>query len=198
MKLLLREEKEQDYFDVLVLTRDSFWKQERVEKMGLGALEHYMVHKARRSIMVKELSLVATIHDRIVGHILYTRGSYIAGNDGQRYDVLCLGPVSVRKDQQNKGIGSILIQESLKKAKELAYPAVLLYGHPNYYPRFGFQDAKVFDVRTEEGENFPAFMALELEEGWFEGVSGRYIMHPLFDEEKEVKNALAFDQAFFQ
>jgi len=198
MKLLLREEKEQDYFDVLVLTRDSFWKQERVEKMGLGALEHYMVHKARRSIMVKELSLVATINDRIVGHILYTRGSYIAGNDGQRYDVLCLGPVSVRKDQQNKGIGSILIQESLKKAKELAYPAVLLYGHPNYYPRFGFQDAKVFDVTTEEGENFPAFMALELEKGWFEGVSGRYIMHPLFDEEKEVKNALAFDQAFFQ
>lgn len=198
MKVLLREEKEQDYFDVLVLTRDSFWKQERVEKMGLGALEHYMVHKARRSIMVKELSLVATINDRIVGHILYTRGSYIAGNDGQRYDVLCLGPVSVRKDQQNKGIGSILIQESLKKAKELAYPAVLLYGHPNYYPRFGFQDAKVFDVRTEEGENFPAFMALELEKGWFEGVSGRYIVHPLFDEEKEVKNALAFDQAFFQ
>lgn len=77
-------------------------------------------------------------------------------------EVLSLGPLTVAPKFQGKGIGSRLVRHSLSVAKILGYDAVIIFGHPTYYPRFGFQEAKEFGISTKEGKNFPAFMALEL------------------------------------
>jgi len=193
----IRTEEAKDYFDVLKMTRQTFWSEERLKKLGLGALEHYMVHKARRRIMVEELSLVMEDAGEIVGHVMSSEGSYILDPDDQKHPVLTLGPLTVRKDKQKQGIGTKLLEETLKKAKALGYKAILLFGHPSYYPRFGFKEASTYGLKTEDGKQFPAFMALELEDGYLDKISGRYIVHPLFDEEKEIGRAIDFDQLYF-
>lgn len=193
----IRQENIQDYFEVLKLTRETFWSEKRMKEHGLGALEHYMVHEARRSIMVKALSLVAEDKGKVVGHVMCSTGSYILDSAGAKHLVLTLGPLTVRKNRQNQGIGSRLMDEVIKRAKSLNYKAILLFGHPSYYPRFGFKEASTYDLMTEKGEQFPAFMALELEEGWLGNVTGKYIVHPLFDEETIKHQAMIFDKEYF-
>ncbi len=53
-----------------------------------------------------------------------------------------------------------------------------------------------FGIKTSEGENFPAFMAMELKEGFLSAVEGRFVEAPIYDEKKHVRAAAEFDKAF--
>jgi putative acetyltransferase len=86
---------------------------------------------------VPELSLVAELDGRIVGHVML---SYV-GLAGAERRLLELGPISVAPERQRNGIGSALIREALARADEQGEPLVLVLGHPAYYPRFGFRPA---------------------------------------------------------
>ncbi|MGB5438926.1 MAG: N-acetyltransferase [Gammaproteobacteria bacterium] len=88
----------------------------------------------------RELSLVAELNGRIVGHILLTRVPL--RNQGKETNVLALGPMSVVPSQSHRGIGSELIQAAVKLAKEKGYGAIVVLGHPEYYKRFGFENAR--------------------------------------------------------
>ena len=64
----------------------------------------------------------------------------------------------------------------IERAKRLDYGAILFFGRPEYYPQFGFRKAEVYGIADAEGYNYPAFMAMELKEGYLEEVcGGRYI-----------------------
>lgn len=133
--------------------------------------EHLLVERLRRSeSFIPELSLVAENENRIVGHILFTKIK-IVGNK-QEHDSLALAPVSVHPGFQGNGIGSDLIREGHKNATTMGHHSVILLGHPEYYPRFGYVRASNFGIDLPFGSPDPTCMAIELEEGALVGKAG--------------------------
>lgn len=108
--------------------------------------EHLLVNALRGSEhFIPELSLVAKTKQKIVGHILFTE-VYLCEAEG-KFKSLALAPVSVHPDFQKKGIGSKLINDGHSRAKELGYESVVLIGHEDYYPRFGYVQADLHQIR---------------------------------------------------
>ncbi|MBA1337175.1 MAG: Acetyltransferase [Firmicutes bacterium] len=184
MNVSIRLEEEKDYKQVEYLTREAFWDVYRP-----GCCEHLLVHKIRKvPAFIKDLCYVACDNDYIIGNIIYSKAKVI-NDENKEFEVLCMGPLSVLPSFQRKGIGSLLMNFSIKKARELGYKAIIIFGNPNYYQRFGFVNAKRYGIKTSSGENFDAFMALELFEGALQGITGKYYEDKVFeikDEELEV------------
>jgi putative acetyltransferase len=116
------------------------------------------------------ISLVATKDDLVVGHILFTTVNL---EPSVGFRVAGLGPMSVLPEHQRVGIGSQLVRAGLDACREHGYAAVVVVGHPAYYPRFGFQPAHTsgltlpdFDVPQD------VFMVVELEAGVLERLKG--------------------------
>jgi putative acetyltransferase len=107
--------------------------------------------------LVPELCLVAVDVDQVVGHIAYSRARLESG-----YEVLSLAPMGVLPDRQRSGIGSALVRESLERAAETDFPLVVVLGHPEYYPRFGFEPAAPLGVLDPYGAPAEAWMAQRL------------------------------------
>jgi predicted N-acetyltransferase YhbS len=189
----IRVEQPKDRQAVEAITRSAFWNTEQLKRDGIGCTEHYLVHALRDTIAVPELNLVAERDGDIVGHVMMSIGSHVVDED-QTYDVLTLAPLTVKPSVQNQGIGTALMHAVLAKAADLGFQAVILYGDPDYYHRFGFVDAKTYHITTEDGTNFPAFMALELQEGSLRDVQGRYMLHATFDEKSYLPLAIEYDQ----
>lgn len=116
------------------------------------------------------LSLVAIVNDRVVGHILYSPVSVDA--DGKRTSGAGLGPVAVLPEHQRQGIGSRLITTGNRTLRGDGCPFVVVLGHPEYYPRFGFERASSYGVTCEWEVPDGAFMILVLDERAVTGISG--------------------------
>lgn len=192
MSLVIRKIETNDYKDVEILTRESFWNVYRP-----GCVEHLVVnniHKDKKSI--EELELVAVYNQEIIGHIVYTKG-HVKGSDNKTF--ITFGPVSIMPQFQGKGIGSKLISLSLSlnKAMKLGYSAVFIIGDHNYYSRFGFEPASKYGIHMEGipiEDEAPFFMVKVLEKGDLNDVSGYYV----FDECYDVSSAEVdeFDKGF--
>ena len=187
--ITIRVEEEKDYRDIEYLTREAFW-----DLYHPGCSEHLIVHKIRKTTaFVRELSLIATDENCIVGSIIYSRAK-IVNDKGQVFEVLCMGPLSVLPSRQREGIGSLLMRHSVDKAKGLGFKAIILFGNPNFYHRFGFVNAENYGIQTATGENFPAFMVLELGDRALRGMSGKFYADPVFEVNKEELES--FEQGF--
>lgn len=90
------------------------------------------------------VSLVATDGDEVVGHIFFSPVS-IEGADGQLQG-MGLAPMAVRPACQGQGIGSALVEAALQQLAGAGCPYVVVLGHPDYYPRFGFEPAARFEL----------------------------------------------------
>ena len=109
--------------------------------------------------LTPELSIVTTTPDgEIVGHALFTRVHI------DETPALSLGPVSVVPIYQNQGVGSAAIRAGLEVATERGEQAVILLGHLEYYPRFGFGPAAKAGISTTF-ETGPHLMAFGLDPG---------------------------------
>lgn len=95
----------------------------------------------------------------LVGHILYSR---LWADSVHLY--AALAPLAVRPDRQKGGVGKRLTAASIEAAKEFGAHAVIVLGHPEYYPKFGFSTAAAQKVKSPYSGS-PAFMALALEDG---------------------------------
>jgi predicted N-acetyltransferase YhbS len=195
LKITVRPEEPKDYRAVEELTREAFWRPERIAELGVGCTEHYMVHSLRQKDGILELDFVAEADGQVVGHVIYSK-AYILQPDNEKKDVLNFGPLSVLPAYQKKGMGSALMRHSIECAKEMGYGAILFFGHPTYYPRFGFIEAKAFGITTANGKNFPAFMAMELLPGYLKGVTGRFVEAPIYNEDLNKEQATEFDKSF--
>lgn len=189
MTISIRLEEARDYSPVEHLTREAFW-----DLYHPGCSEHLIVHKIRDvPAFVKELSLVACDGDTVVGNIIYSRAKVVnAGN--QEFEVLCMGPIGVLPSCQKKGIGSQLMNASIRKAKALGFRAVIIFGNPAYYHRFGFVNAQQYEITTPTGDNFDAFMALELYDGALQGISGKFYADSVFEVDNQELDT--FDKQF--
>lgn len=123
-----------------------------------------------------ELSLVAVDAACIVGHVLFS-GIHIR-TVGRIVPALALAPVAVLPERQNQGIGSALIRHGLEQCRRLGHGIVVVVGHPNYYPRFGFSSARAKGLEAA----FPdaAFMVQELLPGALDGACGTVEYPPAF------------------
>lgn len=92
-----------------------------------------------------------------------------------------LAPMAVLPEYQNKGIGSALVRAGLEQCRNLGFAAVIVLGHPEYYPRFGFKPAAGFGIDSKYDIPEEVFMAIELEPGALSDLSGRAQYHEAFD-----------------
>ncbi|MDR7870791.1 MAG: N-acetyltransferase [Tissierellaceae bacterium] len=176
MDIKIRQEIEKDYKLSEIVVEKSFKNAKHTDHT-----EHFLVAKLRKSdAFIPELSLVAEIDGQIVGHIMLTKLNI--ENEENNYESLGLAPVSVLPEYQNKGIGSKLIRDSLKIAKEKGFKSVIVLGHDKYYPRFGFRPASKWDIKAPFDVPDEAFMALELEIGSLADVSGTVVYSKEFFE----------------
>ncbi len=123
--------------------------------------EGILVERLRKTdSFISELSLIAELEGKIVGHILFYPVT-IRSADSE-FLSLSLGPMAVVPELQNLGIGSQLVSEGLQAAKRLGHKSVIVLGHPEYYPRFGFKPASRWKIKVPFDAPDEAFMALEL------------------------------------
>lgn len=187
--IVLRKEQPEDYRIVEELTREAFWN-----RYVPGCDEHYLLHIMRDAdCFIKELDVVAEADGKIVGNIVYTKAAII-DDKGLSYGVISFGPVAVLPEFQNEGIGSALIESTLFLAKELGYKTVLIYGDPDYYSRFGFRAAEIFDIGTSDNMYTPSLQVLELIPGALSKIKGRFVEDAVYDlDQSAVKE---FDKGF--
>ncbi len=134
-----------------------------------GEAEARLVDAIRRSpAFIRDLSLVAEINGRIVGHLLLSPVT-LHRPDGSEQTILALGPMSVVPSQSHRGIGSALIQAAINRARDMRYRAIVVAGQPDYYRRFGFRPASEWGVTTNLPLPEDAITAMELVEGSLEG-----------------------------
>lgn len=129
-----------------------------------GEAEAQLVSELRKSpVFIPDLSLVAELNGRIVGHVVLTRVKLVS--DQGESEILALGPMSVVPSQSHRGIGSELIDAAVARAKPLCYNAIVVAGHPDYYLRFGFRPAAEWNVVCNLPIPDDALTAMELVEG---------------------------------
>jgi predicted N-acetyltransferase YhbS/uncharacterized protein YdhG (YjbR/CyaY superfamily) len=143
--------------------------------------EHYLAHIMRGSAaFVPELDFVGELDGDLVANIMYTKSKIVRPN-GDELETLTFGPVSVAPELHNQGLGAEIILHSLGRARELGGGAVIILGHPAYYPRFGFKPASEYNLTMPDGSASDAFMALELREGYIDTDGGKWYEDSVFD-----------------
>jgi putative acetyltransferase len=123
-------------------------------------------------------SLVAVSENRVIGHILFTPVTIEASE--QVTAALGLGPMAVLPSHQGQGIGALLVRTGLAACRDAGHGCVVVVGHPEYYPRFGFVPASRHGVAWEHAVPDEAFMLLELRPGVLRGVGGMARYQPEF------------------
>ncbi len=125
-----------------------------------------------------QVSLVAEVDGKIVGHILFSRVT-ICTTAGT-VDAVSLAPMAVVSSHQRQRIGSTLVEVGLNACRERGHKIVLVLGHPEFYPRFGFSSERARPLQSPFGGG-KAWMALELLPSGLAGIEGRVEFSPPFD-----------------
>lgn len=167
----IRQETPADYQAIYKINHLAF-KQENesklIDKIRLG------------NTFIPELSLVAEKEGKIIGHILFSK---IKINGTNSYPSLALAPMSVHPDFQKQGIGSQLVTKGLQIAKKLNFEHVIVLGHKDYYPKFGFQKASTFKIKCPFEVPDEVWMGIELVQGSLDRKSGVVEYPSVFMEE---------------
>lgn len=189
MNIEIRNESPEDYRAVEELTREAFWN---VHVPGCD--EHYLVYVMRRHPdFLKEFDFVAVLDGKIVGNIMFTK-AYLVNEEGFKLEILTFGPISVLPEFQKKGIGSALIQHSIKKVVSYNYKAVVIEGHPYNYCKHGFVGSKSLNISNSEGKFPYSLMALELEKGCLKNHTWRFYISDVYNLDE--KESIEFDKHF--
>lgn len=166
MDISIRQETQKDYSIVFNIIAKSFENDEYSDHK-----EQYLVEKLRKSPnFIEELSLVAEVNNTVVGYILLTPIKIV--NQYESYESLAMAPVSVLPEYHGKGIGGELIKKVHAKAKELGHQSIVLLGHENYYPRFGYELASKYNIQFPFDAPDENCMVIALQNDALQSVSG--------------------------
>lgn len=165
--VIIRTENDRDHLAIYAITAAAFDGTEEAELID-----------RLRDTADPFISLVAEIDGRVVGHILFTPVS-ITGPEHTSAG-MGLAPMAVAPGLQRRGIGSALVESGLEVCREGGHQLAVVLGHPEYYPRFGFERASTHGIRWEIEVPEEAFMVLELSPGALEGRTGVVRYHPEF------------------
>ena len=165
--VIIREERQKDFEKINQVVKAAFKNVEQTDHT-----ERLLIERLRKSqAYIPALSLVAqTPQGEIVGHLLLSKAHIINGS--QSFEVLALAPLSVAPAFQRNSIGSKLIEVAHQRAKKLGYAAIVLLGHKDYYPRFGYKKASLFGVSFPFNAPDDCCMVAELRKNALRGISG--------------------------
>jgi putative acetyltransferase len=136
-----------------------------------GDGEAKLVEKLRQTPnYVPELSLVAKYRNAIIGHVLFY--PIKIRTHRKKCTSLALAPISMIPSFQNRKVGSRLIREGSEKARKLGFKSVIVVGHPEYYPRFGFEKASKYGISAPFNVPDTALFAMESEKDGLKDCSG--------------------------
>ena len=138
-----------------------------VNRRAFGQDQEGNIVDALRTNGAALLSLVATVNGQVAGHIMYSLLTVAENADG-----VALGPMAVVPEYQRQGIGTKLIGAGNRKIKDAGYPFIIVVGHAEYYPRFGFRPASEYGIKCEWDVPDEVFMLLVLNEAKMQGASG--------------------------
>ena len=133
-----------------------------VNQVAFGGTFEADLVEALRAQASPFISLVAEDADHVVGHILFSPVTLSAAPELR---VMGLAPMAVVPERQRRGIGTLLVKAGLSECRARGVAAVVVLGHPAFYPRFGFVPASHFGVGTEYDVPDDAFMAIEFDRG---------------------------------
>jgi len=169
MKITIRPEAQEDCSVIRRINRKAFHTD----------AEANLVDALRQS-NVPIIALVAECHDIPVGHILFSEVKL----DGQCQEIrICgLAPMAVLPEYQRQGIGSQLVTEGMKACRQAGYSAVVVLGHRQFYPRFGFEPSVNFKIKSEFDVPDEVFMIRELSEDALTNCSGTIRYHAAFKQ----------------
>jgi putative acetyltransferase len=154
------------------------WQQIReVTSRAFGQPDEAELIEALRQEARPFISLVATEHDGVVGQISF---SPVTIGADPSLDCMGLAPMSVAPEWQRRGIGSQLVRAGLDACRQHGIGVVVVLGHPEYYPRFGFVAASRKGLSCQYAVPDEVFMALELTPGALRERSGLVRYHPVF------------------
>lgn len=148
----------------------------RVNRLAFGRDDEGRLVDALRDGGSARVSLVAEVDGHVVGHILFSDLPIVAPHG--TVGALALAPMAVAPSFQRRGIGSALVREGLRACRASGHRIVVVLGHPEFYPRFGFSAGTA--GRRRSPLPGPAFMAAELVPGAPEGVEGEARYSPPF------------------
>lgn len=151
----------------------------RVNELAFGRPGEANLVDALRAAGGPHVSLVAEEAGRVVGHIFFSPVSFGPGGEGVA--AMALGPMAVLPETQRRGVGSRLVRAGLEECRRLGAGAVVVLGHADYYPRFGFARASAKGLRCKWPVGDEHFMAAELRPGALDGVRGLVEYRPEFD-----------------
>lgn len=179
-QILIRNEIKADYERVEEITRKSFYN-----VYVPGCIEHYLVHIMRsHADFVSELDFVLELDGQIIGNIMYTKAKLTAEN-GEEKEILTFGPVCILPEYQRRGYGKMLMERSFKKAVELGYDTIVIFGSPSNYISRGFRSCKQYNVTIENGKYPSAMLVKELVPGVLEGKKWVYHDSPVMQISEE-------------
>ena len=163
---MTRAEGEEDRVAVRAVNESAF------ETLAEAALVDALRDQARPNI-----SLVAEEAGAVVGHIMF---SPVVLPEHAELAMMGLAPMAVSPEHQRQGIGSALVRAGLEECRGLGCGAVVVLGHPEYYPRFGFTPAVRFGVGCEYEVPDEVFMLVELRRGYLGKACGKVRYHAAF------------------
>jgi putative acetyltransferase len=155
----------------------------RLNESAFGRTEEAALVDALRAAAHPQVSLVAVENREVVGHIFFSPVTIEPEADVSTKTaaaLMGLAPMAVLPQYQRQGIGSRLVREGLRECLRMGGEAVVVLGHPEYYPRFGFVPASGKGLRCEYPVPDEVFMVTELIEGALDGVRGLVKYHPEF------------------
>ena len=167
--VIIRAEQPEDVEEIRQINRKAF-----------GAEAEANLVDALRASGIPCISLVAEDGNRLIGYILFSPVTL----DGDTTGVALTGlaPMAVLPDWQNKGVGSTLVEEGLRLCKQAGYTAVVVLGHPEFYPRFGFVPSEYFGITSEYDVPADVFMIREFHDGALDGCGGIIRYHCAFSD----------------
>lgn len=167
MHINVRREREEDVEKVYDILKNTFKDSEH----SYHDEDRLVADLRKSSDFVPELSLVAEDGEGIVGYILFTKIKI--RDESISHQALAMAPVAVLPEYQEKGIGSAMINKGLEIARSMGYGAVVVVGSSNYYPKFGFQRASLWNIKCPFKVPDEAFMIRELTPGALNNVTGK-------------------------
>lgn len=181
--ITIRPETPKDYKDIISLVLRSF-KEGTSYSDGTDILA--LIEEIRASkYYIPELSFVAELEGKIVGHFLFShfplsktpKGEHIDTND-----IVMLAPVSVHADYFKKGIGSTMLTLGIQKVKEYGFKGITVEGNFNFYNRVGFKTSSEYNIYPTSGiplQEPRCMMVQETYEGSLKEISG-YIVYDMY------------------
>jgi putative acetyltransferase len=150
----------------------------RVNERAFGRVEEAALVDALRRNAQPQISLVAELDGQVVGHIFFS--PVLIESQAASFTALGLAPMAVLPEFQKRRIGTELVRRGLDVCRGTGHDIVVVLGHPEYYPRFGFVPAKRKGLRCEYAVPDEVFMIVELSAGALAGREGLVKYRPEF------------------